>query len=516
MANKNTFRSASGALLPAANALNAAGAPAYALPAKHALAQYAVTGCFNSTFYASAEAQVKKVVDLAYEAPPEFVAKTAIYARERGYMKDSPALLCAVLSIAEPSLCAAIFPRVIDDVKMLRNFVQMVRSGVTGRKSLGTAPKRWIKNWLEARSEDALFRGSIGQSPSLVDVVKMVHPKPANDERRAFYGYLLNREFRAHHLPEIVKALEAFKLGSSQVVPDVPFQMLTALALSEDQWAAIAKNSSWQATRMNLNTFARHGVFKRHRMVELIAQRLRDATAVRQARAFPYQLFAAFRSCNDNVPEPVLDALQDAMEHSIHNVPTVGGKAYVLVDVSGSMQDPITGHRKGATSKISCIDGAAMVAAAILRKNPSAEVIPFAENVRKLRLNPRDSVLTNAQKLSSIGGGGTDCSAPLRLLNGRKAKGDLVVFVSDNESWVDARQGSTEVMKQWQLFKSRNPNARLACLDFVPNATTQAAEREDILNIGGFSDSVFDLLALFADGQLESEHWVGEVEKIAI
>jgi 60 kDa SS-A/Ro ribonucleoprotein len=516
MANKKTFRSFVGKLLPQSDTINAEGAPAYALSAKHALAQYAVTGCFNSTFYASAEAQVAKVIDLAYEAPPEFVAKTAVYSRERGYMKDMPALLCAALSVAEPKLFEATFSRVIDDVKMLRNFVQMIRSGVTGRKSLGTQPKRLVKNWIESRSEETLFRGSVGQSPSLGDVIKMVHPKPANDARRAFYGYLLDREHRFEHLPEIVKALEAFKAGGSAAVPDVPFQMLTALALSEEQWVSIAKNASWQMTRMNLNTFARHGVFKRRSMVELVAKRLRDASAIRKARAFPYQLLAAFRSSGESVPELVKDALQDAMEHAVYNVPAVEGKVYVLVDVSGSMSSPITGYRKGSTTSMRCIDGAALVAAAILRQNRSAEVIPFEQTVRKLSLNPRDSVMTNAQKLSSIGGGGTNCSAPLEWLNQRQAKGDLVLFVSDNESWVDARRGSTAVMQQWQIFESRNPGARLACLDFVPNATTQAAEREDILNIGGFSDSVFDVLSLFANGELQSEHWVGEIEKIAV
>lgn len=58
MANTNTFRSLVGKLLPKSNAVNAAGAPAYALSAKQALAQYAVTGCFNSIFYASADAVV--------------------------------------------------------------------------------------------------------------------------------------------------------------------------------------------------------------------------------------------------------------------------------------------------------------------------------------------------------------------------------------------------------------------------------------------------------------------------
>lgn len=516
MANTNTFRTLVGKLLPTSNAVNAAGAPAYAFSAKHALAQYAVTGCFNSTYYASAEAQVAKVVDLAYEAPPEFVAKTAIYAREHGFMKDTPALLCAALSIAEPKLFASTFPRVIDDVKMLRNFVQMMRSGVTGRKSLGTQPKRLVKSWIEARSEEALFRASVGQSPSLVDVIKMVHPKPANDARRAFYGYLLDREHRAEHLPQVVQDYEAFKAGTSAVVPDVPFQMLTSLKLREEQWVAIAKNANWQMTRMNLNTFARHGVFGRRSMVDLVAARLRDATAIRKARVFPYQLLAACRSSGDNVPRAIREALEDAMEHSVYNVPAVEGKVYVLVDVSGSMSDPITGHRKGATSKMRCIDGAALVAAAILRQNRSAEIVPFAEKVRKVGLRSRDSVLTNAQKLASLGGGGTDCSAPLKYLNQGKAKGDLVVFVSDNESWLNARHGSTAVMNEWQLFKSRNPGARLACLDFVPNATTQAAEREDILNVGGFSDAVFELLALFAKGELQSDHWVGEVEKIGL
>lgn len=517
MASTTTFRSFVGKLLPASNVSNAAGAPAYALSAKHALAQYAATGCFNATFYASAEQQLKTVIDLAYSVPPSFLAKTAIFSRERGAMKDMPALLCAALTIAEPALCATTFSRVIDDAKMLRNFVQILRSGVTGRKSLGTAPKRLVKAWLEARSDEQLFRASVGQSPSLSDVIKMVHPKPATDARRAFYGYLLDREHRVEQLPAIVQSYQAFKQGRSSVVPDVPFQMLTALSLTDEQWVEIAKNASWQTTRMNLNTFARHGVFEHKGMAKLIATRLRDPGAIRQARAFPYQLLAAYRSSAADVPAIITQALQDAMEISISNVPTIEGKVYVLVDVSGSMSSPITGHRRGSTTSMRCIDGAALVAAAILRKNPDAEVIPFEQKVvTRLRLNPRDSVMTNAEQLASIGGGGTNCSAPLEYLNKKKASGDLVVFVSDNESWVDARRGATAVMVEWQAFKARNPAARLACIDFVPNATTQAAEGQDILNIGGFSDSVFDLLALFAKAEMQPEHWVAEIEKVVL
>ena len=113
-----------------------------------------------------------------------------------------------------------------------------------------------------------------------------------------------------------------------------------------------------------------------------------------------------------------------------------------------------------------------------------------------VQLNARDSVMTNAEKLAAIGGGGTNCSAPLAALNQRQAKGDLAVFVSDNESWVDAKAGrGTETMRQWTQFKQFNPQARLVCIDLQPYATTQAPERGDVLNIGGFSDQVFEVIA---------------------
>jgi 60 kDa SS-A/Ro ribonucleoprotein len=157
------------------------------------------------------------------------------------------------------------------------------------------------------------------------------------------------------------------------------------------------------------------------------------------------------------------------------------------------------------------------VAASILRKNPSAEVIPFDQDVISLRLNGRDSVMTNADKLARIGGGATHCSAPLALLNRRRAVGDLVVFVSDNQSWIDAKHGyGTATMSEWSVFKKRNPQARMVCIDIQPYNTTQAQEREDILNIGGFSDQVFEIIAEFARGGLNANHWVGVIESIEL
>jgi 60 kDa SS-A/Ro ribonucleoprotein len=520
MANKNLFQTLRGAFVPKADTVNSHRAPAYKLAPKQALAQYAATGCFHRTFYATGDEQLQSVVELCEGIDPKFVAKTAVYARERAYMKDTPAFLCAWLSKHDARLHEAVFLKVIDNARMLRNYVQILRSGAVGRKSLGTAPKRLVKNWLQTHSEEAIFRSSAGQSPSIADVLKMVHPKPDTEQRDAFYGYMIGRVYQPNALPPLVRQFESFKSGETLEVPDVPFPLLASM-LSRKDWVEVAKRASWQTLRMNLNTFARHGVFEDKALTRELADRLRDADEIRKARVFPYQLLAAFQNCDEEkVPAEIRGALQDAMELALSNVPALPGKVVVCPDVSGSMQSPVTGNRgAGSTSKVRCIDVAALVAAAFLRKNSeSTTVIPFEQDVVKLQLNGRDSVMTNAARLAGVGGGGTNCSAPMAKLNKDRAMADLVIYVSDNESWVDASSGGrgTGLMTEWMKFRHRNQKARLVCLDIQPNATTQAVERPDVLNVGGFSDQVFEVISAFASGRLEADHWVAQIEKVAV
>ena len=516
MANTTLFGSLGG-LIPRATTRNEAGGAAHQRPPEQALAQYAATGCMNATFYASDAGQLDRVLDLASRVSPAFVAKTAIYCRQRGHMKDVPALLLAILSRRDPALMDGVFDRVVDTPRMLRTFVQIVRSGVTGRKSLGSAPKRCVRRWLDRRSDAAVFAASIGRDPSLVDVVRMVHPKPGTPARAALYAYLLDRNPDLARVPELVQRFEAFKAGALTEVPDVPFQMLTGLALDRSAWRAIARTASWQATRMNLNTFARQGVFADGELVEVIAARLRNAEAIASARVFPYQLLAATRAMAAEVPLAIRSALEDAIELSLGNVPQIAGQIFVCPDVSGSMASPLTGVRGSATTAIRCVDVAALVTAALLRRNPTADVLPFEERVVPLRLSPRDTVATNAERLAAVNGGGTRVSAPLAALNARRASGELVVVVSDNQSWAGGKGGrGTETMREWQVFRTRNPGARLALIDLQPGATTQAIDRDDILNVGGFSDDVFTVLGEFAAGQLNGTQWIDRIEAIAV
>ncbi|MCA9277552.1 MAG: TROVE domain-containing protein [Phycisphaeraceae bacterium] len=520
MASKSLFKSIRGRLAPAATARNEAGGNAYAMSAEQMLAQYVATGCMNSTFYASAQDQLDTVLALCEKVSPEFIARTALYCRSKGHMKDLPALLCAVLSVRSPGLMAEVFDRVIDSPKMLRNFVQIMRSGVVGRKSLGTLPKRLVRSWLESRTDDALFFASVGNDPSLADIVKMVHPNPQTSSREALYGYLIGRDHDADALPDIVKQFEAFKSGATSNIPDVPFQMLTSLNLDTKAWKQIARNGSWQMTRMNLNTFARHGVLKDKDVVKVIANRLADEKQIMRARAFPYQLLVAHRMASKDVPDTIRHSLEIATEIATRNVPAIDGTTYVCIDVSGSMHSPVTGHRKGATSAVQCIDVAALIAATVLRKNPDATIVPFNDTVVAMRLNPRDTVMTNAAQLASAPWGGTNCSAPLVHLNKSRSHVDTLIYVSDNQSWVDTTPNSwrngTRTMQEWNTLKQRCPKAKLVCIDLQPYGTTQAQDRNDILNIGGFSDAVFEVVSKFASQGADAKHWVDVINAVSI
>lgn len=568
MVNKTLFKTQPGRIVPQADTVNEAGGKAYKMEAKHALAQYVCTGCLNGTYYTTARTQLDEVTKLIQQVEPDFVGKVAVYGHQKSFMKDLPALLCAYLAsdsgtrkgpttpeqLRKLEVLKKVFPQVIDSGNMLRNFVQIVRSNAFGRKSFGEGPRGLVNDWFERRSPASIFHQSIGNNPTLGEIIKMTHPKPNTDEKAALFAYLLGAEVETvegrkvlrryyldrttqekkiayeqsfDNLPQIVREYEAWKADKSQPMPALNFRFLDNVPLSTEQWTEIARNANWLTTLKNLNAYADHGVFNQKGMTELIAQRLANGEEITRVRVFPYQIMMSFLATDmkGQVPTSVKNALQDAMEVATKNVPSFNGKVYVCPDVSGSMGGAaITGNRGSATSKVRCVDVAALIAACVLRTNQDAEVIPFEQSVihpHQLRLNSRDSIMTNAQKLASVGGGGTNCSAPLALLNQNKAKGDVVIFISDYESWVDSGYSyygnrGTEMLRQWEIFKSRNPKAKLICIDLVPRGNSQVKEHEDILQVGGFSDNVFNVAARFVEGGWSKNFWVQEIEKISL
>jgi 60 kDa SS-A/Ro ribonucleoprotein len=568
MANKSLFASMLGRL-PKANAINEAGGRAYKLEPKHALAQVAATGTFGNAFYSTAETQLDEVQKLIDEVDDnQYLAKLALYAREKAFMKDMPAALLVALSVRNTELMHRVFDRVVDNGRVLRTVFQMIRSGRfksntaknkagKGRVGLSSSVQRAFQRWLNTASVGKLLSASIGNDPSLRDILRMARPTPKDNARRAMFGWLTDKSIdkwapaTEADLPVEVQSLIAYRNSESEEaqaliaggLDNVRWDLLSDAAKGPAVWAALARKMGPQALRMNLNTLLRHDVFCEPQsassrvlatsaMVDYVADRIADESEIRRSKQFPYQYFAAYLNADDNVPQKIKTALHKAAEIACGNVPELPGPVVIGLDTSGSMSSAVTGHRgRGATSKMRCIDVAALFAAAILRRNPDSVVIPFDTSAYDAKMDPNDSILSIAERLAKYGGGGTDCSLPLVAANQKHAKRKFagIVLVSDNESWVGTgRHGSTGVMTAWEAFvanqrrlnEPQNASSRLdscpklVCIDLQPYQTVQACERADIMNIGGFSDSVFNVISAFLEN--DASRFVREVECVEL
>lgn len=531
--NKEVFVDRRTSRLPDATVLNEVGGRAYELSDKAALAQLVLTGCFNNTFYTTGEEQQKKILELCGKTCPTFVAKLAVYARKNGHMKDSPAVLLAWLAANHPLQFALAARHVLDGGRMVRNLVQVCRSGVTGHTAIPRPARRAIVKWLQDRPGDKLFRDTVGNDPSIADILRMLHPKPKDATQGLLWNYILGRgdEETWGHLPQVIQTYERFKRETLRgQLPDVPFQMLTGLTLTRDQWRDLAPKLSWQELRQSLNALTKHGCFDRKvgnigaNYIRDLALKLACPNEVAKARVLPYQLLTTFLHIDPAVPSEFREALQDAMEAAIKNIPEIPGEVYAFIDVSGSMNSPVTGTRKGATSKATCRQVASLIGASLLRTNKTAYVIPFSDRMYKdFKINPRDSVMTVSEQLMKLPSGGTNCAMPVQaLVNGRAAV-SAVIFVSDNESWMDSvgramgpfSGRGTALLEAWQELKKINPGAKLICIDLQPNTTTQAIDRPDIMNIGGWSDAIWPVIAGFLKGDANST-LTAEIEAVTL
>ncbi|MFN5103212.1 MAG: hypothetical protein ACK5GJ_10505 [Planctomycetota bacterium] len=202
MANKSLFASLT-SRLPRANAVNEAGGRAYKLEPKHALAQVAATGTFGNAFYSTAEIQLAEVLKLIDEVDDnQYLARLALYAREKAFMKDMPAALLVALSVRDTELMHRVFDRVVvsaHDVGRCRDLTperikfRLRRLCATGYdlgamvnrsrdRALYDATIRHFGSWREALTEAG------------INLANVTRHKPKNLDRDAMLLWIRNRK----------------------------------------------------------------------------------------------------------------------------------------------------------------------------------------------------------------------------------------------------------------------------------------------------------------------------------
>jgi 60 kDa SS-A/Ro ribonucleoprotein len=503
--------------------------PPRKLPGRHtpqptqALTTLALTHCPAQREHGRDDELSSPLVGAAEHVPSVFLARLAAFCRHRKGLLEAPALLCAILADREGDVFRAAAGHVLDDLEILRRFGYYAKSGLTGRISYGSRLKKFFQRWIDAAPESDLFLGSGGRNPSIADLIRLSHPRPKTARREAFYAYLLGRRARPELLPQLVRQYEAFQNAPDGHPPELPVSLLLKADPGRRELCEIAFRAGWRDSLSYLNTFARAGVFDYGDLSFTIAERLRDPAELRDNNATPELLFAVLGWADPRVPEPIQQALEAALDQTLHRVTLPRDqKVAVSVDVSGSMHCPCRfrpgGFTNGAAQgSVKLLDLAALFAGGLLQNSPQSLLLGFDENAWVRRCQDRGtSLLKEIAHTSGIGGSKSDCAAPLRLLNERQETRDLVVIISDNQTWADLRQGTqSSIRRQWDLFREGNPGARLVCLDLQPEVPVPWPNRPDVLCLSARCERVFPVITEFAAGGVTTPEQVDEVNRLS-
>lgn len=202
-------------------------------------------------------------------------------------------------------------------------------------------------------------------------------------------------------------------------------------------WEAIAPSMGYMALLRNLRNFDQAGLSDA--VAGQLAARLADPDQVARSRQLPMRFLSAYRAA------PSLRwawALEQAVGHSLSNVPRLGGRTLILVDTSSSMD---SGFSKDGT--LMRWDAAAVFGIALGSRCEHADVVSFSSaqryygdapgaKTREFDLAAGESLLRAVERWKSGGyflGGGTDTPGAIQR-HLRPGFHDRLVILTDEQA----------------------------------------------------------------------------------
>lgn len=268
------------------------------------------------------------------------------------------------------------------------------------------------------------------------------------------------------------------------------------------------KNANWRelvedgklgylALIRNLNNILNAGV-NEDWIVSYLLPQLTNADKIHKSLVFPYQIYTAYKNLEVREVNTCF-ALDKAFRESVKNVPGLDGTSLVILDVSGSMEDPISSHSNMAIKEV-----CACYAAAIYLSNPNSEFIKFGTNAKQCHYNRLDSVFTLIKKMQENDdcGYGTDIISVWEMLDQHY---DRVFLFSDMQvmtpSWWGYTKG-TSAIDAMNDYMRQYGRTHVYSVD-AGNYSTQISNplRGDLTLLTGFSDKVFSFIKLLEDGE---------------
>jgi hypothetical protein len=284
--------------------------------------------------------------------------------------------------------------------------------------------RKGLKRKLESYDAYKLSKGLGEKSEvSLADAIKILHPS-ATGKRGELYK-------------SIIEGNLSFGAGKKQVQAE-----LTKAKKSNMDTKAVKESiqySTIQAIVKNICALCRSTLVRDSAFVESVTKKLTNKKEVENSQLLPFRFYQAHNELKSVVQSPntraIQEALVDALELSVANVPEIEGNTCILIDASGSMRHTISEKSTLVVNEV------AALLAAIVYKKSSADIVLFATTSGLINycFSRRDSVMTIMRGiLSHINeyGGQTLADKALGYVSDLARKGssyDNLIILSDND-----------------------------------------------------------------------------------
>lgn len=286
------------------------------------------------------------------------------------------------------------------------------------------------------------------------DVLNLVHPTPAPDKpwQGELFQYALDRR---HHPDTATPPTTDRVLTAHHALMAVPVEERRALVtgpggaerlaeagttwealagwmqgpMDAAAWEAVIPSMGTMALVRNLRNFDEAGVSDE--AARQVAARIADPREVARSGQFPFRYLAAYQHA------PSLRwayPLEQALGHSLANVPALPGRTLILVDRSGSMWSPLSDR-----SRLNRADAAAIFGTAVALRAADADLVQFGSTSAPVACRGGESVLKVLERFGHLGG--TETTEAVR----RHYRGhDRVLIVTDEQASFHCAGGPTE------------------------------------------------------------------------
>ncbi len=332
------------------------GAPAKAFAPEQELKR-SLMNCllWEDQFYEDGVSIAERMAALVPHVNPERVAALAIEAREDMKLRHAPLLLVCAMAKHETHrpLVAQTIERIVQRPDELTELLAIYWADVLGpqqqrkRRPISAQIKKGLAAALTKFDGYQLAKYDRDGAVRLRDVLFLTHAKPKDSEQEKVWKQLVDG-----------------------VLPS-PDTWEAALSTGEDKRATFErliaeKKLGGLALLRNLRLMQNAGLER-----ETIAGALR---AMRVDRILPYRFIAAARYAPDLEPE-----LEEAMLKSIEGLARLKGRTRLLIDVSGSMDMPMS--RQSDMTRLEAACGLAVLARELCE---TIDVFTFSNEVKKV------------------------------------------------------------------------------------------------------------------------------------